>query len=86
MEDALVIGIPDELYGEQICACIVFKKGADLTSDKLRSFLEPYLSAFKVPRYFVFLPSFPMSATGKLSVKDIQQLAMDGIGELRQHA
>lgn len=86
VEDALVIGIPDELYGEQICACIVFKKGADLTSDKLRSFLEPYLSAFKLPRYFVFLPSFPMSATGKLSIKDIQQLAMDGIGELRQHA
>ncbi|WP_065385188.1 class I adenylate-forming enzyme family protein [Bacillus sp. FJAT-26390] len=86
VDEALVIGVPDELYGEQICACIVAKQGANLTSDKLKNDLAPELSAFKLPRYFVFLPVFPLSPTGKISIAEIKSLVLPGIGELRKNA
>ncbi|MBD2872759.1 class I adenylate-forming enzyme family protein [Paenibacillus arenilitoris] len=84
--EALVIGVPDELYGEQVCACVVAKHGAALSADKLRSDLAPLLSAFKLPRHFVFLPAFPLSPTGKISVAEIKSLVLDGNGALRKHA
>ncbi|MCY9664533.1 acyl--CoA ligase [Paenibacillus alginolyticus] len=86
VEDAFVIGIPDDLYGEQVCACIVAKKGSDLTALSIRNNLVVHLSAFKVPEHIVFLPELPLSSTGKISVVDIKVLAMHGIGEVRNHA
>lgn len=84
--EAVVLGIPDELYGEQICACIVLRQGAEITADKLRNDLAPYLSTFKLPRYFVFLPILPLSATGKISVADLKSYVLNGIGERRKNA
>jgi fatty-acyl-CoA synthase len=86
VEEAIVVGIPDELYGEQICACIVAKKGEILTTEKLHEELLPNLSTFKVPKYFVFLDQFPISSTGKISVSEIQMLAIDMIGEREVYA
>jgi len=86
VEDAFVIGVPDELYGEQICACIVAKPGAILNDNLLKNDLAPFLSTFKLPRYFVFLPVFPLSPTGKISVTEIKALVLNGTGELRRNA
>ncbi|HTG67896.1 MAG TPA: class I adenylate-forming enzyme family protein [Candidatus Udaeobacter sp.] len=86
VEEALVLGVPDELYGEQICACIIAKQGAELTSDQLKNDLVKHLSAFKLPRYFVFLPAFPLSPTGKISIAEMKALVLNGTGELRKHA
>ncbi|KGE19349.1 class I adenylate-forming enzyme family protein [Paenibacillus wynnii] len=86
VEEAFVVGIPDELYGELICACIIPEKGASLTEERLKAELTPHMSAFKIPRYILFLPSFPLSATGKISVSEIQLLALERIGELKKNA
>lgn len=86
VEDAFVIGVPDELYGEQVCACIVAKQGATLSDSVLKNDLAPYLSTFKLPRYYVFLPVFPLSPTGKISVAEIKSLVLNGTGELRRNA
>ncbi|MDQ6419981.1 class I adenylate-forming enzyme family protein [Paenibacillus sp. LHD-117] len=86
VEDVMVLGIPDELYGEQICACVVPKPGAKLSADRLRADLAPYLSAFKLPKETIFLPSLPMSGTGKVSVAEMKLLAMSELGLLRRHA
>ncbi|MFD1773481.1 class I adenylate-forming enzyme family protein [Paenibacillus rhizophilus] len=83
---AMVVGIPDELYGELVCACVIGKKGANLTEERLRMEITPHLSAFKIPRYFVFLDDLPLSPTGKLAVPAIQGLALERIGELRKNA
>ncbi|MCS7464489.1 acyl--CoA ligase [Paenibacillus doosanensis] len=86
VEDALVLGIPDELYGEQVCACIVAKQSARPSPDDLRDHLALQLSAFKLPRYYVFLPSFPLSSTGKVSIAEIKLLALEHIGGMKKHA
>lgn len=86
VEEALVLGIPNDLNGEQVCACVVAKQGASLTSEQLKNDLAPHLSFFKLPRYIVFLPSFPLSPTGKIPVAEIRSLVLEGIGELRKNA
>ncbi|MDQ8738971.1 fatty acid--CoA ligase family protein [Paenibacillus sp. LHD-38] len=86
VDEALVIGIPDELYGEQVCACIVAKQGSSITSEKLKNDLAPYLTAFKLPRHIVFLPMFPLSPTGKISIAEIKSMVLNGTGELRKNA
>jgi fatty-acyl-CoA synthase len=78
--EAFVHGIPDDMYGEELCACVVAKNGRYLTAEGLRAFLDTYLSAFKIPRYFVFLPCLPLSPTGKIIVDEVQTLAFQNIG------
>ncbi|GGD90957.1 class I adenylate-forming enzyme family protein [Paenibacillus nasutitermitis] len=86
VEEAFVIGIPDELYGEQICACLVAKKGANVNAQMIKNRLAVHLSAFKIPQYVLFLPELPLSPTGKIAVTDIKQLALHALGELKQNA
>ncbi|OUS74958.1 hypothetical protein B1748_19745 [Paenibacillus sp. MY03] len=86
VEDVMVLGIPDELYGEQICACVVPKPGAKLSAERLRVELAPYLSAFKLPKETIFLSQLPMSGTGKVSVAEMKQLVLQELGSLRRHA
>ncbi|RIX49374.1 long-chain fatty acid--CoA ligase [Paenibacillus nanensis] len=86
VEDALVIGVPDSLYGEEVCACIVPKSGSFLTSDRLKQELAPRLSAFKLPRTFIFLSQLPLSPTGKISIAEMKQLAEQEIHVARRHA
>src|SRR5690606_20983592 len=86
VEDVIVLGIPDELYGEQICACVVTKPGSKLNADRLRAELAPYLSAFKIPKEVIFLPTLPMSGTGKVSVAEMKPLVLQELGMMRRHA
>ncbi|WNQ12311.1 class I adenylate-forming enzyme family protein [Paenibacillus aurantius] len=85
VDEAFVLGLPDELYGEQVCACVVAREGAGLTPDKLRGFAAPQLAAFKLPQTIVFLPELPLSPSGKIAVPEIRA-ALEGRGEWKKHA
>ncbi|MFB9326684.1 class I adenylate-forming enzyme family protein [Paenibacillus aurantiacus] len=84
--DAFALGIHDELYGEQICACVVLRQDAALGEQDVRLHLSTRLSAFKMPQYLIILPELPLSPTGKVAVPDITKLALARIGERRRHA
>lgn len=86
VEDALVIGVPDMLYGEEVCACVVPKSGSGLTSERLKKELAFQLSAFKLPRTIIFLSQLPLSPTGKISVSEMKRLAVQEMNDLRRHA
>ena len=66
VSDVQVVGVPDEKYGEEAAACIVLKEGMSASEDELRAFAKARLAAHKVPRYIVFMDSFPMNAAGKV--------------------
>lgn len=86
IEEAFVLGIPDDLYGEQVCACVVARQGSAATAESLKNILAVHLSAFKIPRYVVFLPELPLAPTGKISVGMIKELAMKQLEESKIHA
>ena len=66
IEDVQVIGVPDERYGEIVCAWVVRKEGAELDEHELKEFCRGKIARFKIPHYVRFVDSFPMTVTGKV--------------------
>ena len=67
IEDVQVIGVPDEKYGEELCAWVRVKAGADpLDADAVRAFATGKLAHYKIPRYVMVVDEFPMTVTGKI--------------------
>jgi fatty-acyl-CoA synthase len=66
VEQAAVIGVPDEKWGEQVAAIVTIRHGFDTPSvDELSDFLRAQISAHKVPVFWTFVDVLPMTPTGK---------------------
>jgi fatty-acyl-CoA synthase len=72
--------VPDERFGEELCAFVVTRGGASLTEDEVRDFCRESLAHFKVPRYVVFTDSFPMTVTGKVQKYKMREDAIARLG------
>ncbi len=66
VSDVQVIGVPDEKYGEEAAACIILKKGCAADEGAMREYIGKNLAAHKVPKYIIYVDSFPMNAAGKV--------------------
>jgi benzoate-CoA ligase family protein len=66
VEQAVVVAVPDSDGLDKPVACILTRAGAEPTEDELIAFCRAGLSAFKRPRRILFLPEFPLTATGKV--------------------
>lgn len=64
--EAQVIGAHDEVYGEEICACVRLRADARLTREELRNYCKGKISHFKIPRYVEFVDKYPKTASGKV--------------------
>lgn len=68
---AAVIGVPDELYGEEVAAFVVRKDGTDVSAQDLIDFCRNHLADFKCPKTFTFLKEIPKGPTGKLLKREL---------------
>ncbi|MEO6049923.1 MAG: long-chain fatty acid--CoA ligase [Pyrinomonadaceae bacterium] len=75
---AAVIGVPDELYGEDVAAFVVLTQGAQVTSDDLMAFCREHLADFKCPKTVYFLDEIPKGPTGKLLKRELAKLLSTG--------
>ena len=66
IRDVQVIGVPDRKYGEELCAWIILRPGAELDEAGVRAFCEGQIAHYKIPRYVRFVDAFPMTVTGKV--------------------
>jgi len=66
VQDVQVIGVPDKAYGEEIMACVIKKPGEECTADEIKDYVRTHMAKHKVPRYVMFVDSFPMNAAGKI--------------------
>lgn len=74
IDDAQVIGVPDDKYGEEICAWIRMKAGRDpLDADAVRTFAAGKLAHYKIPRYVRVVEEFPMTVTGKVRKVEMRE-------------
>lgn len=62
--DAAVVGIPNEVLGELVCACVVLIEGALVTEDEIRELCRPTLAEYKLPDVVHFVEELPESTTG----------------------
>ena len=61
-----MFGIPDEVYGEALCAYLEPEPGVELTADDVREFLAGRLARYKVPKVIEFSRELPREDSGKI--------------------
>jgi fatty-acyl-CoA synthase len=66
IQDVQVIGVPDQRYGEELCAWVRLRDGETATEEEIRDFCRGRIAHYKVPRYVKFVDAFPMTVTGKI--------------------
>ena len=74
VQEAVVVGMPDPLLGEAICACIVPIEGAIVTDPELVDWCRETLAESKVPDQVRFFDSFPRTGTGKTRRVELARL------------
>ena len=79
--DAQVIGVPDQKYGEELCAWIRMRPGAEpITAESLKQFCSGQLAHYKVPRYVELVEEFPMTVTGKVRKVEMREVTSARLG------
>ncbi|WP_155388143.1 long-chain-fatty-acid--CoA ligase [Catellatospora paridis] len=72
VREAAVIGVPHAELGEEICAVVALKAGAEVTADELREHVKAQAAAYKYPRHVWIVAELPKSPTGKILKREIQ--------------
>jgi fatty-acyl-CoA synthase len=83
VEQVEVIGVPDEKYGEEVCAWIKLREGTTATAEEIRDFCRGKIAHFKVPHYIKFVDSFPMTITGKVQKYVMREQMSDELRKLQ---
>ncbi len=76
--DVAVVGVPDEKWGEQVCAFVRAAPGASLDREELDGYVREALAAYKAPRIWVFVEDFPMTPSGKIQKFVLRDLLVGG--------
>ena len=81
IEDVQVIGVPDERYGEELCAWVRMREGADpLDAAAVREFATGQLAHYKIPRYVRVVDDFPLTVTGKVRKVEMREKSTAELG------
>ena len=80
VEDAQVIGIPSEKYGEEVMAWIKVKRGSSVSADALQAFCKGQIATYKIPHFWKLVDSFPMTVTGKIQKFRMRELSVEELG------
>ncbi len=81
VEDVQVVGVPDERYGEELCAWVRLRPGAEpLDAAAVREFATGRLAHYKIPRYVLLVDDFPMTVTGKIRKVEMREESARRLG------
>ncbi|XP_035673568.1 medium-chain acyl-CoA ligase ACSF2, mitochondrial-like [Branchiostoma floridae] len=77
-----VVGVPDPVSVEEVCACVIMKEGQTADSQEMRkSCVEIGIVPEEMPGYFLFMDEFPMTSTRhKVDRKKLRLIAMEKLG------
>jgi fatty-acyl-CoA synthase len=78
VDDVCVIGIPHDVLGELVCACIVPVEGAVITGGEVKDFARDTMADYKIPDLVRFFDAFPMTGSGKVRRRELERaVALD---------
>jgi fatty-acyl-CoA synthase len=80
VSDAEVIGVPSTHYGEAVMAWVKLREGASLSEQALVAACRGQIASYKIPRYWRFVESFPMTVTGRVQKYRMRELAIQELG------
>ncbi|MBM7584130.1 fatty-acyl-CoA synthase [Bacillus pakistanensis] len=79
--DVQVLGVPDEVFGEEVVAWIILKEGQSLSTEEIRDYCKGKISRHKIPRYIEFTDSYPMTASGKIQKFKLREKTQELISQ-----
>jgi acyl-CoA synthetase (AMP-forming)/AMP-acid ligase II len=77
---ASVVGVPDDHWGEAVCACIEVIEGADAAPESVRQAVRPHLPRFAVPKHVLISTGLPRNPNGKVQKPALRAWAMEQLG------
>ncbi len=80
ISDVQVIGVPSEKYGEEVMAWVKLRENATATGEDLASYCKGKIASYKIPHYWKFVDSFPMTVTGKVRKVEMRESAVKDLG------
>ena len=78
--DVQIVGVPDKFFGEEQLAVVILREGEELTEQELREYCKGQISHQKIPRYFQFVRSYPLTASGKVQKFILREDAITTLG------
>jgi len=79
VRDAVAVGVPDERFGEAICAVVEASDAGSIEDVDLHGFVKEHLAAYKAPRHVVVVDSIGRAPNGKVDYKRLKQLATERV-------
>jgi len=73
VDDVCVIGVPHDILGEMVCACIVPVEGAVITGEEIKDFAHDTMADYKLPDIVRFFDTFPMTGSGKVKRRELER-------------
>jgi long-chain acyl-CoA synthetase len=74
IEDCAVVGVPDREWGEKVVAYLVPRKGQNIETAEITTFLKTRLALFKIPKEYLIVRELPKSPQGKILRKEVRKL------------
>ncbi len=78
--EAVVLGIPDDKWGERVVACVRARPGADVSEAQVRERTRALIAGYKVPKSVVFVDELPRSSSGKIQKHILRERVAAGGG------
>ncbi len=69
--EVAVVGLPDELMGEQVGAAVALREGATVTPEDIIEYTKERIAAYKYPRKVWVVPELPKGPTGKILRREV---------------
>jgi long-chain acyl-CoA synthetase len=84
--ECAVVGVPDMMMGEQVCACVVLREGQSVTPEALIAHCQAQLAKYKTPKYLEIMSALPRTPIGKIQKKELRKWAGEKFASRASHS
>jgi len=77
-----IVGVPDEKYGEIVCAFVILKEEHSLTQEEVQEFCKGQIARYKIPKYVFFVDDYPKTGSGKVMKYKLREMGKELVDEL----
>ncbi len=74
IEECAVVGLPDDEWGERVCAALVLTDGHDVSPESLREWCRERLAPYKIPSRILVVKELPRNQMGKVTKPEVIEL------------
>jgi acyl-CoA synthetase (AMP-forming)/AMP-acid ligase II len=80
IRDAVAVGVPNDRFGEAVCAVVETEGGATVTLPDINEYVKSKLASYKAPRHLVVIDTIGRAPNGKADYKKLKRTALEHLG------